>query len=139
MKNKRFTFLMLVLLIAAVFTGGQIISEKIKHLGDEVGRLNQQNQQKEAMLKTLSGQAEVSQNELNSTKRDLDNTKQEIEKVKQELVTIKEALDIANREMGIANKELDIACRVLDTANKLLDSVNKRVEAPVPAPEIIQK
>lgn len=135
MKNKRFKFIALILVIGVFAASGYIISGKIKQLESEISQLHHLNQQKDATLKILTDQTQVGQKELSDTKNELDNTKNELEKTnnelnntQRELDNIKKELQIANKELHIANKILDIASKVLNTANKVLDTANNKLD-----------
>lgn len=93
MKYKQIIFTLLGLFLVAFLTSGCVDSKKMKELENEVGKLNQVIQQKDAKINTLTAQSQAKQNELDVIKKELDNTKNELDSVKKELDGVNKKLN----------------------------------------------
>ena len=85
MKNKQITFTLLCLFFIAFLTSGCVDSHKMNQLDNEVSRLNQVIQQKDAEISSLVNQSQAKQQELDSIKKELDSIKKELESAKREV------------------------------------------------------
>jgi len=99
MENKKVKVALLGLALVAFLASGCVNPSKIKELENEIGRLNQVIQQKDAHIKTLTDQMEVKQKDLDVIKKELDNSKVELDSVKKELDNTKKELDSVNNKL----------------------------------------
>lgn len=121
MKNTGFKVTVLFLTIAVFIISGYIIYRKIKELESGFSQLNQLVQQKDVTIKTLTGQMQEKQKELDNTNKVLDSTKLELH-------STNEALAIINKLVDITNKAFDIIKKELDSVNKKLDDLTAKQE-----------
>jgi len=88
MKNKKAAVVFLGLAMLAFVASGCVNQSKIKELENEIGRLNQVVQQKDAKTKSLTEQMQVKQKELDSSKSELRRVKIELDNVNDKLKTL---------------------------------------------------
>ncbi len=88
MKYKPIAVTLLCLLLIAFLSSGYYGAGKLKQSVNEVSRLNQVIQQKDAEINTLAGQLQAKQQELESMKKEFDSAKQELDNVLNNLTTV---------------------------------------------------
>jgi len=106
MQNKKVTIAVLGLAAVAFLALGCVDSGKIKQLENEVSRLAQLVEQKDAKIATLTGEAVTKAQELDSVKKELDSSKAELDLSKSTLEGVKTELDNAKKELDGVNAQL---------------------------------
>lgn len=114
MENKLLKIAVLVLSIALFAATSYIVIDKINQLKTENNRLNQLVQQKDDLIKMITGQMQAKETELDNTKKeleitikDLDSTKKELQDTKKELEAIKSQQEAIKRELDNVNKKFE--------------------------------
>ena len=82
MKSKGIMLIVVALAVGTFLFSG-CAADKAKQLQGEVDRLNQVIQQKDAQIRTVTGQLDVKEKELSGVKEELDNVKKELNALKQ--------------------------------------------------------